>query len=181
MIKQIYLDMDGVLVDQYSVLAKLINLTTEQFNEELKNCTTKGTKEAFIIPLILQSIKTKGFELAPPTDFYKVVVEQLLPACKNKNIDVQILSSAMSPNNHNSDIVQQKIKWLKIHQLDHLQAHFPLGSKLKQLYATPSSLLIDDYDRNINQWLAKDGIAILHTDTLTTLEKLNNYGLINNE
>jgi len=178
MIKQIYLDMDGVLVDQYSVLAKLINLTTEQFNEELKNCTTKGTKEAFIIPLILQSIKTKGFELAPPTDFYKVVVEQLLPACKNKNINVQILSSAMSPNNHNSDIVQQKIKWLKTHNLDHLQAHFPLGSKLKQTYATSDSLLIDDYERNVTQWIEKQGVAILHTNVETTLLELNKYGIL---
>lgn len=48
---------------------------------------------------------------------------------------------------------------------------------LKQNHANNSSILIDDYDKNIKQWRNKGGIGILHKDAHTTIEELKGLGL----
>ena len=47
----------------------------------------------------------------------------------------------------------------------------------KQNYATPDSILIDDRESNIDQWVKAGGIGILHTDTASTIKKLKELGL----
>ena len=47
----------------------------------------------------------------------------------------------------------------------------------KQNYANPDSILIDDRESNIDQWVKAGGIGILHTDTASTLKKLKELGL----
>ena len=47
----------------------------------------------------------------------------------------------------------------------------------KQNYANPNSILIDDRESNIDQWIKAGGIGILHTDTASTLKKLKELGL----
>jgi hypothetical protein len=43
----------------------------------------------------------------------------------------------------------------------------------KQKYAGKNRILIDDYEKNIQQWNAKGGIGILHKNTADTLRQLN--------
>jgi len=47
----------------------------------------------------------------------------------------------------------------------------------KQNYADPNSILIDDRESNIDQWIKAGGIGILHTDTASTINKLKELGL----
>lgn len=47
----------------------------------------------------------------------------------------------------------------------------------KRKHATPNSILIDDRDSNIEQWIESGGIGILHTSTEETLKELNKLGL----
>ena len=47
----------------------------------------------------------------------------------------------------------------------------------KQNYADPNSILIDDRESNIDQWIKAGGIGILHTDTASTISKLKELGL----
>ena len=47
----------------------------------------------------------------------------------------------------------------------------------KQQYASPTSILIDDREKNIDQWEAAGGIGILHTSTANTIEQLKQLGL----
>ena len=47
----------------------------------------------------------------------------------------------------------------------------------KQNYANPNSILIDDRESNIDQWIKAGGIGILHTDTASTINKLKELGL----
>ncbi len=47
----------------------------------------------------------------------------------------------------------------------------------KQNYADPNSILIDDRESNIDQWIKAGGIGILHTDTVSTINKLKELGL----
>jgi hypothetical protein len=45
-------------------------------------------------------------------------------------------------------------------------------AKDKHIFAKPNHILIDDKDKNIQQWIEKGGIGILHTDTKSTIEKV---------
>ena len=47
----------------------------------------------------------------------------------------------------------------------------------KQEFATPNSILIDDRDSNIEQWVAAGGIAILHTSAADTIKQLKQLNL----
>ena len=46
------------------------------------------------------------------------------------------------------------------------------SSKKKHLHATPNAILIDDRPDNIARWKQAGGIGILHTDAVSTIEKL---------
>ena len=48
-------------------------------------------------------------------------------------------------------------------------------SNRKQEFATPTSILIDDHESNIERWSAAGGIAIHHTDINKTLSELSKY------
>lgn len=39
-------------------------------------------------------------------------------------------------------------------------------------YAAPTSILIDDYDKNIDAWREHGGIAIKHTSAAKTIREL---------
>ena len=50
-------------------------------------------------------------------------------------------------------------------------------AKLKQTFAHPNAILIDDMQRNINQWRNAGGIGILHTSAEDTIRQLKALGL----
>lgn len=47
----------------------------------------------------------------------------------------------------------------------------------KQEYASPNHILIDDFDRNIEQWVNKGGIGILYKNTNQTIRELKKLNL----
>lgn len=51
------------------------------------------------------------------------------------------------------------------------------SAKHKKDFSEPNAILIDDREDNINGWIEKGGIGILHTDTKSTIEQLKNHKL----
>lgn len=47
----------------------------------------------------------------------------------------------------------------------------------KQLYATPTSILIDDYDKNIREWTSKGGIGIHYLNAPQAISALSKLGI----
>ena len=45
------------------------------------------------------------------------------------------------------------------------------GKRLKQDYAAPNAILIDDTVSNIEQWIEQGGIGILHTSWQKTIDE----------
>jgi len=72
-----------------------------------------------------------------------------------------------------------KMKWLdKNTKVKRANRHLVLRSQ-KQFYATTAgkpNVLIDDYDKNINEWEAKGGIGIHHISIGKTISELKRLG-----
>jgi hypothetical protein len=97
----------------------------------------------------------------------------LINYLRSLHIPTEILSSTSSEK-RDAEIREQKIEWLKNHNIE-----FPVnlvpGKRLKRNFSNQNSLLIDDTAQNIDQWREEGGIGILHTDALTTIGILKMY------
>ena len=66
-----------------------------------------------------------------------------------------------------------KHKWIK-RELGDIPT---ILTKDKHDYADENSILIDDFDKKINNWKGAGGIGILHTDTKDTIKQLKELDL----
>jgi hypothetical protein len=151
----IYCDMDSVLVDFDRGYQELTGMTTQQAD-------ASGV-ETFWDPISKAGAKF-WITLNWMSDG-----KQLWDYIKKYN---PILLSA--PSREESSKLGKRV-WVK--------RELP-GTKLilryapqKQEYASPTSILIDDRQKNIDQWEAAGGIGILHTSTANTIEQLKQLGL----
>ena len=182
MIKKIFCDMDGVLVDQHRQLAKIVGMTEEQYYNHIDTLNSHD-KNAFIFDLIYKSIEVEGFINAPPTKEFESLLKIINFALDN-GIEVEILTSCMSESTDEifEEIKRQKKIWLRDHDLNHIHHNFSRGASKKPDFCDEGIVLIDDFERTINTWNDKGGYGILHIqgDINHTLKQLNsiNSGFI---
>lgn len=89
-----------------------------------------------------------------------------------KKYDPTILSA---PSSANSSKTGKRI-WVKNELGQNVKVILCKASE-KQQYANDHSILIDDMQKNIDQWKSKGGIGILHTNAKDTIKKLKDLGL----
>lgn len=159
--KQLYLDLDGVVADIIKALVELFpgidtsnknNITPEMwkfiydtrpdFFSDLTPCPDSGE--------LLSGIHILGFS--------KYIILSALPNPRHGYTTRSLI---------------QKRAWVK-RNLGDRPAIFCLRSH-KQDYATPDSILIDDSPENIEQWIKKKGIGILHIGASSTLAQLREH------
>jgi hypothetical protein len=151
----IYCDMDSVLVDFDRGYQELTGMTTQQADANGVSAFWDPISQAGAKFWITLNWMSDG--------------KQLWDYIKKYN---PILLSA--PSREESSKLGKRV-WVK--------RELP-GTKLilkyapqKQEYASPTSILIDDRQKNIDQWEAAGGIGILHTSTANTIEQLKQLGL----
>lgn len=88
-----------------------------------------------------------------------------------QNLNVKILSSA-TVSNSGGLAKKGKMIWIENHLGKNIDAILVDSSVDKQRYARPGDILIDDLPSNIDQWIAKGGIGILHKSAASSIEKL---------
>ena len=149
---KVYCDMDGVLCDFEKQYKSVTGMTAKKANETL------SAKE-FWAP-----INGMGASFWSTMDWMKDG-EKLWKGIEKYN--PSILSC---PSSDYSSRVG-KLKWLNknIPGLSDNQVHFACN---KQKYASPNSILIDDFPEKINAFVAAGGIGILHKSTSETLKEL---------
>ena len=74
-----------------------------------------------------------------------------------------------------------KLYWLEknIKLTDPNRIHLTVSRRQKKNFATSNgtaNILIDDYHKNINEWVDSGGLGILHTDAGKTLDQLAKIG-----
>lgn len=155
MIKKIYLDMDGVLCSFHKRFVELYGEEALGFRDK-KNFTVYW-------PDFIQRKEFENLEWFPGG-------QELIRYLKEKDIEIEILSSS-GGQKHHDEVTEQKKVWLKKQGLA-FKPNIVSGRKHKAEYATPETILIDDTEDVIANFNRAGGIGIHHTDINITLEKL---------
>jgi len=154
----IYLDMDGVIAD-----------FTKRYRELYKMMPREAEKNKQFDKFFDEFIATGQFatlELMPGT-------MDGIEFLRKASAPTQILSSTANEARYDA-ISKQKLIWLQTHGIT-FTPNFVPGKRLKQDYAAPDKIIIDDTESVIEQWKAKGGIGILHKDWPSTLAILAMY------
>lgn len=148
--KKLYLDLDGVLVNDWLMYSTVLNKSEETVKELFKTYKEHNQYVSHILPIIYEAINTNAFLNARPTDLYWFL-KSLGLFEKDYGFDVEVLSSCMSNNPLEKELIYQKISWCKKY-LPNIKVNIVRGSQVKQKYATEHTYLIDDYERTIAQF-----------------------------
>ena len=169
-IKKIQLDMDGCIVDDYSML-QAVYPTKVDMKSHLKLLSVLGKRNEFVFPLIHEAIKRNLFLKAKPTLFLTALKDLLIPYWKHLGIEVEILSSTMKDNEQRESLHQQKLAWCAQH-LPNIKVNLVAGASLKKEYAEEGTLLIDDSYKNVSEFIANGGFGIHYHSLNETMELL---------
>ena len=151
----IYCDMDGVLVDFDRGYQELTGMTTQQADAIGGDTFWEPLTQAGAKWWITLNWMPDGKQL---WNYIKKYTPILLSA----------------PSKQESSRLGKRV-WVK-RELPDVKLILRPASQ-KQQYASPTSILIDDREKNIDQWEAAGGIGILHTSTANTIEQLKQLGL----
>jgi len=154
----IYLDMDGVIADFEKRYKELFHMEPREAEKQEK-----------FRPFFAEFIRNQNFASLEPMEHAMEGINFL----KKLHVPTQILSSTANEKYYD-DISKQKMIWLQKYGITFNPIFVP-GKRLKQQYAAPDKILIDDTEINIKQWNEAGGIGILHKDWETTIAILKMY------
>jgi len=154
--KKIYLDLDGVIADFSKRYKELYRMAPEEAD--------KIKQFGMFFADFIESRQFATLDMMPDA-------KQLLSYLNSTGVPVEILSSTARKENYN-EISLQKQFWLDKHKINY-PANFVPGKSLKYKYADPESIIIDDTQSVIDDWIKAGGVAIHHTDALTTIAMLS--------
>tara|TARA_Y100000593_G_C4309058_1_gene337389 strand:+ start:2373 stop:2945 length:573 start_codon:yes stop_codon:yes gene_type:complete len=156
-IRQIFLDMDGVLADFESKITEMLG--EKVWNTDAGHAVYDAHKREL-------TAKHMFRKMDPLPDAWKLV-----DWCCNSGIHTEILTAAGTVNREL--VVRDKIEWIR----EHINPYWTIiptfkGSQ-KSAFAHKKAVLIDDRDKNIECWVEAGGIGILHTTAENTIKQLN--------
>jgi hypothetical protein len=166
MIKIIYVDMDGVLCDFKKRFVELF-----KYEPEVDYPSKKKEKLEYKRRFDVFVQEDHFTDLDPMPDFDEAIA--FLKSIESK-YTIKILSST-AKEKYLVNVSDQKQIWLDKHDIKY-PAIFVPGKKLKQYYARPDSLLIDDTLSSVVEWRDRGGPAIWHKSWVETIKEFEeNY------
>lgn len=158
-ISMIYLDMDGVIAD-----------FNKRYKEQYHMEPREAEKHKKFNKFFDEFIATRQFETL---DLMPGSEDGLMFLRKHLTVPTQILSSTANEARYD-EISKQKLIWLNTHNIT-FSTNFVPGKRFKYKFAKPDTIIIDDTQSVIDQWIEAGGIGILHKDWTTTLAILQLY------
>lgn len=156
----IYLDMDGVLCNFDDQYIKVNGIPPSLARRDSKD--TDDNWDRFV--------KTKSFE---KLDYYpgaELLLKLIKVLSSEPGVIIEILSSSGGSHYH-EEVMAQKLKWLKDHDIPY-KANIVSGRSKKKNYANEHSVLIDDTEDVIDAFNKAGGTGILHKRVNETVHKL---------
>lgn len=156
-INRIFLDLDGILVDAVSGFCKVHNkddpyLDPANWGKHNIDEIWHMTKKEFWRPC------NKTFwENLPPMSDANQIYEIVMEFAEENNIVVAVLTKS----GLGDGCLQGKKNWVDKH-FPKLSKNFWVGFGTKAIAANPHSILIDDYNKNCDEFVAAQGNCILY-------------------
>lgn len=153
MLTTIFLDMDGVIVDLYKG-CKNVGIIKQNGSLDRESLLSQD------------SYFWAGLDWTPNG---KALYESLVEFCEKHTIALCILTKCC-----NKDTVVGKKSWLNSNtSIKPINQYFVTGKSLKSVYATETSVLIDDYQKNIDDFVNAGGHALKYDgDNKAILDEL---------
>ena len=169
----VYFDMDGVLCDFDK---QFLNSTNEEPRTfEKKNGTVKFWE-------IITNQGVKFWKEMDPMPDFNILKNYITELSKNPNIKIQILTSTSAEQirqNFKQD-AEKRISEIESGKKDWIVKHLPgyainyaVSGTDKAIFATKSSVLIDDLYKNVEAFIAAGGEGIVFRDANQTIKELN--------
>jgi hypothetical protein len=165
MIKEIFVDLDGVLADFNSTFDRMNGLDTIPMHK-MSNSEMQERRNLLYDTLPDFVEKRYWANLNPVSDF-----ELGMNFLRQLDIPIRILSSTSSIENLFEKVKIQKLQWLKQYNIE-FEPIFVAGKRFKISYAQKGNILIDDSLDTIENWFAKGEIGIHHINWENTIEEL---------
>ena len=157
-ISTIMVDMDGVLCD-------FVKRYKELYHMEPREAEKQKKFDHFFDEFIATN-QFATLEMMPGA-------WDLINYLRKLPVETEILSSTASEARYDA-ISKQKMIWLQTKGIT-FNPIFVAGKRLKQQYAAPDKIIIDDTPSVIDQWNAAGGIGILHKNWPDTMAILKIY------
>ncbi len=154
----IFVDLDGVLVNLVAGLSKVVG-------EEIESANSDTFKKHYykLVESLNHDDLVNFWTHLPPTDDCMTIWNSL------KHLQPLILTAVTD----SMASCEGKKNWVEKHlKIPRDRVFCACKSREKQKYASINSILIDDYDKNIEEFKNKGGHGILHTRTKKTLKEL---------
>lgn len=162
-IKKIYFDMDGVLADFNLGVKELAGFTPISQNEENEDITTNMWNA-------VRKVDSFYYKLKP----LKNAVEVFNEVKRKYGSKVEILSAIPKPKRNIIGAKEDKIKWVKKYLGEDTVVNIVYKEEKKNYCLGKEYVLIDDLDKNINDWISSGGSGILFMENTNILQELNN-------
>lgn len=177
-ITEVLFDMDGVMVNNMLDLASREGITVEEIIRRKKEMKKMDADFDYVMHLIRKYLYTHRHFANSPAFAHIHEIKRLMRHMMHNGVSVKICSSATSGDDIYTEVVEQKKEWLDAHGLGILPAYFSRGAAEKKNYAKPHVLLIDDYERNVSQFIEAGGHAIQFECIHKLSHDLQEFGLL---
>lgn len=182
---KVFCDLDGVLVDfelgVWKVRSALIaiggdfkSITTEQVKNNIPTHTP--TREEIRLMMQNLSIGALWGTVGKYGDNFWTDLEWANDGKELWNHITPYKPTILTGTSMDKRCAPEKRVWCARELGDHVDV-ITCFAREKLQYSGPNTLLIDDKEKNCQQWASKGGAFILHTDTASTLDQLKMFDL----
>lgn len=155
-INKVYFDMDGVLADFEDRLFRRTGVTRDELY-------AMGKEKAELLVYKIVKHDPDWFYDLLPTRYFQQMVD-FMDFLNGEGVEVNILTSMGSDFYADFDVTthQAKADWLDVNGVTDYITNMCIVPKcyMKQYYAEPDAILVDDKQSNCDEFTAKGGIAI---------------------
>lgn len=172
--------MDGVIADFESYVLSVSGKTCRQLNTGHAIMPFSNDERTDPVFRLLKEHVTERdmfYHVPPVEDLH--LWRELFASLRAKNIRVELLSASPSESLHPMTKDQKK-RWVERHNIVVDDVIVVPESYVKRKYARSSSILVDDYHKNVVSYIKSGGLAILHKQFDETKDRLDFYISQNN-
>ena len=166
-VNKIYLDMDGVLADFDRGVRELCGL------EPLEQMVaTKEDNDRLWAAVARVDHYYGRLELKPGADIMlRSLMEKYGDRC-------EILTGIPKPKRHIEHADTDKVQWMRRYFDPEIKVNIVYREEKKNYCHGKGDILIDDYQKNIDEWISFGGTGILFTDVGSVMEELREMGIL---